>query len=81
MWCVAGAAGVGWCNILVPDGDHLTVGPDHIQNNAENKQESIVRGLASANENSESVAVLYKHLTPFLEEGAVKVSTTVYTWD
>ena len=68
-------------NLLAPDGHHLVVGPDYIQNKAENKHVSLVRGWASANENAESVAVLYKHLTTLLEEGTIKVGTTVYTRD
>ena len=68
-------------NLLAPDGHHSTVGPDYIQNKTENKQPSIVCGCASADENSGSVAVLYKHPTVLLEEGVIKVSTTVYTCD
>ena len=68
-------------NLLAPDGHHLVVGPDYIQNKAENKHVSLVRGWASANENAESVTVLYKHLTTLLEEGTIKVGTTVYTCD
>jgi NADPH:quinone reductase-like Zn-dependent oxidoreductase len=65
-------------NLLAPN----VVGPDYIQNKAENKQVSLVRGWASADENAESVAVLYKHLTStLLEEGTIRVSTTVYTYD
>ena len=68
-------------DLLAPGGNHLMVGPDYIQNKAENKQVSVVRGWASADENAESVAALYKHLTTLLEEGVIKVSTTVYTCD
>ena len=65
-------------DLLAPGGRHLMTLPDYIQNKVENKQVCEVYGFASADENSESVAILYKHLTGLLEEGAIKVSTTVY---
>ena len=66
-------------NLLAPGGQHLMVLPDYIQNKAEDKQVCEVYGFASADENSESVAVLYKNLTALLDEGAIKVSTMVYS--
>ena len=65
-------------DLLAPAGRHLMFLPDYIQNKVENKQVCEVCGFASADENSESVAILYMHLTALLEEGTIKVSTTVY---
>ena len=70
-------------DLLAPYGQHLMVLPqaDSIQNKTENKKISVVFGWADTEENYETVTVLYEHLTTILEEGVIKVNTSILAFD